>query len=203
MPATALPRPMRRMGGRERTESNSSFAADGSADIGATGGGQLALKSVHWPRLPHALSGRLKRMAPALRAWGITFDNALVGRERKRMIYIDVQTETFSGRSSPSTDVEVYETCEVEIDPPDLEATSVTPPKTASAPSAPSADMTTQPTPPEPPKRQGTVVRKPVPKETTTAVPSPADVPGGEAAGFEPAVKGHFIRKPARPVDAS
>jgi hypothetical protein len=158
---------------------------------------ELVLKSPDWPRLPHALSGKLKRVAPALRAWGITFDNALVGRQRTRMIYIDVQTAMFLGRSSPSSDLEVCEEGEVEMDTEDLEATSVHLPKTASAPSAPSADAVAEPTPPEQPKRPGTVVVRKPPKQITTAAPSPAVAPEVQAAAAaKSAVKRNSVRKP-------
>ena len=41
---------------------------------------------------PQVLSGRLKRIAPALREWGIIITNDRVGRKQTRMIYIIVDT---------------------------------------------------------------------------------------------------------------
>jgi hypothetical protein len=167
---------------------------------------EFVRKSMHWPQLPQALSGRLKRAAPALRRFGITIKNDLLGRKRTTMIYITVEIEQFMARSSSSCEEEVHMEDEVDMEPGDQQTTSGALPKSSSAPSASSADTMKETTPPEQPKSQEVLVPKPpnpVPNQIMTpAAPSAVAAPVGQTAAFAgPTVRKHTVRKPVVPQD--
>jgi hypothetical protein len=56
----------------------------------------LRRSSTHFPLTPQALSGRLKRVTPALRERGVTIGNSRMGRKSIRMMNVSVVTERFN-----------------------------------------------------------------------------------------------------------
>jgi hypothetical protein len=133
-------------------------------------GDEFVTKSRHWPKVSQALSGKLTRVAPTLREWGIRIERDFLGRKHSRMIYLYVNKERFMKRSSSKGEVRPEdEIREAEVEGPsdDHETASNASPEGAISSSASSAD-TPKASSLEQALRRGIVVRKPKPKKPTT-----------------------------------
>jgi hypothetical protein len=164
-------------------------------------GDEFVSKTRHWPKVSQALSGQLTRVAPALREWGIRIERDFLGRKHSRMIYLYVDRERFTKRSSSDGEVcpkdEVFDECEVELESEDHDNTSDTRAVriSSSASSASSADTPKAPSP-EQPKPKGILVPKPQPRRSP--IPSAAAPERPSALSAEPTAR--TVPKPKKPT---
>jgi hypothetical protein len=122
----------------------------------------LRRSSAHFPQTPQALSGRLNRMTPALREWGLKIAPSRVGRGSIRMINIMVATKMLNFLSSFDEEMHPEEEVEIcDITKNTNSSTCQALPKissASSAPSAPSAEIS--PKPQEQAKRRTIIVKR-------------------------------------------
>jgi hypothetical protein len=135
-------------------------------------GDEFVSKSRHWPKVPQALSGRLRRMAPALRKSGIRIERDRLGRPGTKLMYLYVHIKRFMKRSHTEGEVyaeyEICEESEVELASEDHDATSDASPAVSISSSASSADTPKTPAPEQTKPKKGILVPIPKPKKPTS-----------------------------------